>query len=92
MTIPFAPRNAAVTIGIRLDAAVQADILAARLIRPLQDRVETVSHLLRRCSARLNERDLMRLAPRGEEVFQQYGSLRAGDPAVNFGLVMTRWR
>lgn len=38
------------------------------------------------------ERTSMRLAARREEILEQQRGLGLGDPAVNFGLVMTRWR
>jgi hypothetical protein len=79
-------------IGARLDRAAQTEFAITQTARALQKTVDKMRRTLLGWNARLGERHMMRLAPCGEEILQQRGSLASGDAAVNFGLVVAGWR
>ena len=58
----------------------------------VQNNFQRMRRSFRAWNTRLEERALMRLAARREKILQQRAGLDSGDAAVNFGLVVARWR
>jgi len=92
MTTPPASFNASIVIGEYPDPVAQSAIVIGRIARSMQNIFWNMRRSLRVWNARLDERTLMRLTASSEEIPQQRAGFGFGDPAVNFGLVVARWR
>ncbi len=68
MASPAISLDAIMAIGARLVRVAHAEIVIARVVRFLRDIVEKMDRSPHVWNARLDERDLMRLAPRGKEI------------------------